>query len=97
MIEERVTEIETPTGDTHTHTTVIHDGEPARRGGGSGWVIVLLLIMALIAAIYFFSQMSGSETAKDNAVANAANDVGDAAQKAGDAVSNAADDLTTDK
>jgi hypothetical protein len=38
--------------------------------------------------------MSGSETAKDNAVADAASDVGNAAQKVGDAAQDAANNVT---
>ena len=93
MADERITEVETPSGNTHTTHTVVTDGEP-RRGGGSGWVIALVLIVALIAAIWFFSGMSGSEAAKDNAIADAANDVGAAAQQVGDAAQDAADNVT---
>ena len=93
MTEERITEVETPSGNTHTTHTVVTDGEPRR--GGSGWLIALLLIAALIGAFLIFSNMSGSEVAKDNAVAEAAGDVGDAAQQAGQAVEDAADEVTT--
>lgn len=92
MTEERITEVETPTGNTHTTHTVVTDGEPRR--GGSGWLIALLLIAALIAAFLIFSNMSGAEVAKDNAVAEAAGEVGDAAQQAGQAVEEAADEVT---
>ena len=34
MADERITEVETPSGNTHTTHTVVTDGEP-RRGGGS--------------------------------------------------------------
>jgi uncharacterized protein HemX len=87
MAEERITEVETPTGNTHTHTTVIND-EP--RGGGATWIIVLLIVVLAALAIWFFSGMRGTEMNKDNAVAAAANDVGDAAQQAGNAVEDAA-------
>jgi flagellar basal body-associated protein FliL len=92
MAEERVTEVETPAGNTHTHTTVIADGERSG-GGGAMWIIVLLLIIVAAVAIYFFSGMSGSEAAKDDAIANAANQVGEAAQQAGDAAQDAANNL----
>ena len=92
MAEERITEVETPSGDTHTTHTVVTDGE--RRGGGSGWLIALVLLIAVIAAIWFFSGMSNSEAAKDNAVANAASEVGDAAQQVGDAAQDAANNVT---
>ena len=71
MAEERITEVETPSGNTHTHTTVVSDGE--RSGGGATWIIVLLLIVVAAGALYFFSGMAGSEANKDNAIANAAN------------------------
>jgi len=78
MAEERIITTDAP------HTTVVHDS--GRSGGGAGWFIGIVLVLVLIAGLYFFTQMSGSESAKDNAIANAANQVGDAAQKAGDAV-----------
>ncbi|MFA9201609.1 MAG: hypothetical protein ACEQR8_10600 [Cypionkella sp.] len=84
MVEERITEVETPTGNTHTTHTVIHDEE--RRGGGAGWLIALLLIVALVAGYFIVTSMSGAEVAKDNAIADAAGDVSEAAQKVGDAV-----------
>ncbi|QDM39830.1 hypothetical protein [Altererythrobacter sp. TH136] len=92
MVDERITEVRTPAGDTHTTHTVVTDGE--RRGGGSGWVIALVLIVALIAAIWFFSGMSNSESAKDNAIADAASDVGNAAEQVGNAAQDAADNVT---
>lgn len=88
MVEERITEVETPSGNTHTHTTVV-DGE--RRGGGATWAIVLLLIVLAAVAIWFFSGMSGAEVAKDNAIADAAGEVGAAAGEVGDAAQEAAD------
>ncbi|WP_374405551.1 hypothetical protein [Pelagerythrobacter sp.] len=93
MTEERITEIETPDGKTHTQTTVVHHDEP-RRSGGSGWVIALVLVLAVIAGVYFFSRMSGAEAAKDTAIADAAGQVGDAAQQAGQAVEDAANEVT---
>lgn len=92
MAEERITEVETPIGDTHTTHTVVTDGD--RRGGGAGWLIALVLIVAVIAGIWFFSGMSNSEAAKDNAIANAAENVGDAAQQVGNAAQDAADNVT---
>lgn len=93
MAEERITEVETPTGDTHTTHTIVTDGEP-RSGGGSGWLIAIVLIIAVVAGIWFFSGMSNSESAKDNAIANAADNVGNAAQKVGNAAQDAADNVT---
>ena len=92
MSEERITTTETPSGETHTtHTTVIDDG--GRSGGGSGWLIGIVLLLAVVAGIWYFSTVSGSQTAKDNAIAGAACDVGDAAKQVGNAAENAADNL----
>lgn len=64
--------------------------ETPRRGGGAGWIIALVMIVALIVGVVFFTQISNSEAAKDNAVANAAQDVGQAAQNVGDAAQDVA-------
>lgn len=88
MTEERVTEVHTPDGDTHTtHTTVVSD-EP--RGGGSGWVIAILLLVAIIVGVWAFSTWGNSEMAENAAVADAAGEVGEAAQQVGDAAQDAA-------
>ena len=92
MAEERITQIETPSGDTHTHTTVVSDA-PRSGGGGAMWIIVLLLVVVAAVAVFYLSGISGSEAAKDNAVAEAAGDVGNAAQKVGDAAQDAANTL----
>ena len=82
MTEERITRTENPDGSTSTtHTTVISEGN----GSGAKWGFLIVLILALGAGIYFFTQMSGAEIAKDNAVADAANQVGDAAGEVGEA------------
>ncbi len=96
MSEERITEVQTPTGDTHTTHTIVTDDNP-RSGGGSGWLIAIVLIIAVIAGIWFFSGMSNSESAKDNAIANAADNVGNAAQQVGDAAQDAANNVTDNK
>lgn len=57
---------------------------------------IAVLIIAVIAGIWFFSGMSNSESAKDNAIANAADNVGAAAQQAGNAVEDAADNVSKD-
>lgn len=99
MADERITTRET-SGTPGTHTTIIKDGS-TRRSGGSGWFIGLILLVALIVGVYLFTQMSGSQTAKDNAIANAANEVGNAAgqvgaaaQQAGNAAQDAANNAT---
>jgi hypothetical protein len=92
MTEERITRVEGEDGtDTTTHTTVIHDDRP--RSSGAGWVIAIVLVIAVIAGIYLFSQTSGSEIARDNAIAGAAEEVGDAASQVGDAAQQAADSI----
>lgn len=92
MSEERITTTEGPGGETHTtHTTVIDDG--GSRSGGSGWLIGLALLIAVIGGIWYFSQYGGSQAAKDNAIAGAANDVGDAAKQVGNAAEDAANNL----
>ena len=92
MVEERITEVETPSGGTHTHTTVVSD-QP-RSGGGAMWLVILVLIVVAGVAVFYLSGMSGAEVAKDNAVAEAAGNVGDAAQQVGDAAQDAADAVT---
>lgn len=98
MTEERITEVETPDGNTHTtHTIVTGDGDARTGGGGSGWLIAIVLIIALVAAFFIFSSQSGSEVAKDNAIENAANNVGAAAQNVGEAAKDVADNVTDNK
>lgn len=70
------------------HTTVIET--PSRGGSGAGWVIAIILIVALVIGVVFFTQRSGSDAAKNNAITNAANQVGTAAEKAGNAAQDAA-------
>ena len=89
MVEERITETETPTGNVHTTHTVINDDRP--RSSGAGWLIALVLIIAAVVALYLFSQQSDSEVAENNAVAEAAANVSDAANEVGDAAQEAVD------
>ena len=90
MVEERHTEVHTPSGDTHTHTTVVRD-EP--RSGGGTWLIALLVLVVLVVGIWAFMQYGGAEVNKDNAVAEAADSVGTAAEQVGDAAQDAADSV----
>ncbi|QZH74894.1 MAG: hypothetical protein JY451_14805 [Erythrobacter sp.] len=92
MAEERITEINTPDGDTHTRTTVIRDAEPS--SGGGKWVLLVILLVLAAGALFIFSQMSDAEVAKDGAVAGAAEDVGNAASQVGDAAQEAADSIS---
>ncbi len=91
MTEERITETSTPEGNTHTHTTVITDQPDS--GGGFKWFGLLALVIAGGAGIFFFSQMSDAEVAKDTAVAEAAGEVGEAAGQVGDAAAAAVDTI----
>lgn len=88
MTEERIVETTTPAGDTHTtHTVITDDGRS--RSGGANWAMLLLVLVAAVIGIFFLTQMSGSEVAKDNAVAEAASNVGEAASQVGDAAQDA--------
>ena len=89
-VEERIVEVETPSGNTHTTHTVVDSGT---RGGGSGWMIALLLLIALAVGAYFLMQGADASSNKDNAIAAAADDVGNAAQKVGNAAQDAAKKL----
>lgn len=88
MTEERITTTETPDGNTHTTTTVVHDDA---RGGGTKWGLLLGLIVLAVVAFVVFSQMSDAEIAKDEAVAGAADSVGNAAENIGQAAQNVGD------
>lgn len=91
MTEERITEVESPDGHTHTHTTVITD-QP--KSSISGWFVMFLVLLAVLAGIWAFTQMGGAEVAKDNAIADAANNVGNAANQVGSAAEEVADKVT---
>jgi hypothetical protein len=103
MIEERITETTDAhgnvTGRTIEHNTapapaaVTVNTAPASGGSGMGAIFGILLLFALVVGGYFLFANSGSEAAKDNAVAEAAENVGAAAEKAGNAVEKAADKL----
>ena len=88
MADDRITETRTTDPQGNTHTTVTHD---TRNGGGGGGKIAILLVLVLLVAVgvWFFTQQSGAEIAKDNAVADAANQVGEAANQVGDAAQDA--------
>lgn len=87
-VEERIVEVETPSGNTHTTHTVVDSG--ARSGGGSGWVIAIVLILAVLVGGYLLMQGTNASANKDNAIAAAADDVGNAAKQVGNAAENAA-------
>ena len=93
MVEERVTTVEPAAGQpvAPVHTTIITDDRS--RSGSPGWLVGIIILLALIAGIYFLTSMSKTEAAKDNAIANAAEEAGTAAKKAGTAVETAADSV----
>ena len=91
MTEERITEVETPSGNVHTTHTVVESG------GGSGWLIAIVLILAVLVGGYFLMQNTNASANKDNAIAGAAKDVGDAAGKVGNAAQDAVKKLDDGK
>lgn len=91
MTEERITEIESPEGNTRTHTTVITD-QP--KSGISGRFVMFVVLLAVFLGIWAFTQMGGAEMAKDNAIADAAGNVGEAANQVGNAAEQVADEVT---
>ncbi|MEZ5688650.1 MAG: hypothetical protein R3E21_07700 [Caenibius sp.] len=84
MTEERHTEVETPDGKVHTHTTIIRE-EPASNSGVSIWFILFVILLSVAGGIWAFTQLGGAEAAKDNAIAEAADSVGNAADQVGEA------------
>jgi Na+-transporting methylmalonyl-CoA/oxaloacetate decarboxylase gamma subunit len=102
MAEERITETTDAQGnvtgrtierDTGPAAPVTVNTAPASGGGGMGMIFGILLLLVLAVGGYFLLADSDSEVARDNAVAEAAQDVGDAAEKAGNAVEKAADEI----
>jgi hypothetical protein len=100
MVEERITETTDAQGNVTGRTIERETGAapvtvntaPAS-GGGFGTIVGVLLLFALAVGAYFLFANSNSETRKDDAIAEAADNVGAAAQKAGDAVEKAADKI----
>lgn len=62
-------------------------------GGGFGGIMIAILLLVLVAGGYFLFANSDSEVRKDDAIAEAADNVGAAAQKAGNAVEKAAEKI----
>ena len=94
MSEERTTITTDQAGNTQSHTTTYVRDDAPRSSGGAGWMIALVLVVALLVGGYFLTQMSGSEVAKDNAVAGAAESVGNAADQVGNTVQQVGDAVT---
>ena len=89
MADDRITETRTTDPQGNTHTTVTHDTRGGRGGGGGKIAVLLVLVLLVAVGVWFFTQQSGAEIAKDNAVADAANQVGEAANQVGDAAQDA--------
>lgn len=62
-------------------------------GGGFGGIMIAIILLVLVAGGYFLFANSDSEVRKDDAIAEAADNVGAAAQKAGNAVEKAAEKI----
>ncbi|GFE76457.1 MULTISPECIES: hypothetical protein [Novosphingobium] len=77
-----------------TTTTIIR--ERGSSGGATGIVMALILLVVVAGGIYLFSKGTQSETAKDEAITEAANNVGAAADKVGDAAQDAANGVHKD-
>lgn len=101
MTEERITETTDAQGNIVERTierdtgpaAVTVNTAPASSGGGSGALIAIVLLFVIAVGGYFMFANSDSEVRKDNAVAEAADNVGAAAEKAGNAVEKAADKI----
>ena len=101
MAEERITETTDAMGnvverrierDTGPAPVTVNTA-PASTGGGMGGIIAVVLLLVLAIGGYFIFANSDSEVRKDNAIAEAADNVGAAAEKAGNAVEKAADEI----
>ncbi|MDY7098646.1 MAG: hypothetical protein SXU28_10960 [Pseudomonadota bacterium] len=90
--EKRTTQTD-PQGNTHT-TTVIREGNSESGGGAAKWVFLVVLVIAIATGAYLFTQTNAAEIAKDNAVADAAEQVGDAAGQVGDAAQEAGEAIS---
>ncbi len=102
MAEERITETTDAQGnvvertierDTGPAAPVTVNTAPASGGSGMGAIFGILVLIVLAVGGYFLFAQSDSEVARDNAVAEAAENVGAAAEKAGNAVEKAADKI----
>ncbi len=101
MVQERIIETTDANGtiverayerDTGPANVTVNTA-PTSSGGGFSAVMALLLLAAVAVGGYLIFANNGYEERKDNAVADAANDVGNAAQKAGNAVEKAAEKI----
>lgn len=99
MVEERITKRTDADGNV-VETTIernvgtapvtVHTGP---RGGGGFGLLALLLLVAVAMGAYFLYGASQGESRKDDAVAQAAEDVGNAATKVGNSVEKAVEKI----
>lgn len=101
MVQERIVETTDAQGtvverayerDTGPASVTVNTA-PSSGGSGFGAIIGILLLAVLAVGGYFLFTQNSAQERKDNAVADAADDVGAAAQKAGAAVEKAADKI----
>jgi hypothetical protein len=100
LIEERITEktdaqgnvIETTIERDHGVAPVTVNAAPASSGGGFGGIIAIILLAVLAVGGYFLFTKE-TENRKDEAIAEAADNVGAAAEKAGNAIEKAVDKI----
>lgn len=75
-------EVRTTDTDPGAHTTIIE-----RRGGGGGLILVAVaLLLAVCVGAFYLFVMAPQQSAKDKAIAGAADSVSRTADKVGDAV-----------
>lgn len=102
MVEERITETTDAAGNVTERViergtprtgepTIINTAPASTGGGGTGLIIGVLLLALVIGGFFYFTQ--NTQNRKDEAVAEAADNVGAAAKKVGDTVEKAADKL----
>ncbi len=75
-------EVHTTDAEPGTHTTIV---EPRGGGGGTILVAIVLLFAVIVGAVYLFA-MQPQQSAKDKAIAGAADSVSRTADKVGNAV-----------
>ncbi len=95
MVDERVTTRDD--GVTTEQVVERTDRQPdtvvvERSGGGGGLLVGILVLIAIAIGAYFLLAQNDSEVAKDNAVADAAQQVGESVQETGEAVQDAVTD-----
>ena len=104
MVEERITEKTDAQGNVIETTIERNDGvaagvapitvnaAPASSGGGFG-LFAVVVVLALVIGAYFLFANNQSANKKDDAVAEAADNVGAAAKKVGNSVEKAVDKI----